>query len=210
VTIGHSQGGQAALFTAIDANGQASQLHLKGAVAIAPGSGFGQTIEFVKSGQAGAEAAEPFLPLLVLGAAAADPAIDPDKVFAPQFKPFVTATRTQCLNQVRALTPIPPKQVFTVGANLVALTEYLAQQEPSNLTPQVPLMVAQGLADITVQSADTDSLVKRYCSKHFDVDYRTYPGVDHRGAVVASFRDVADFVGDVLSGRSEPGACKAA
>jgi pimeloyl-ACP methyl ester carboxylesterase len=202
VAVGHSQGGQAALFAAADTQ---PETDLKGAVAIAPGSGFGHTVEFVTSDAPGAEAAQPFIALLVLGAAAADPAINPDDIFTPQFKQFVATTRTRCLSQVRELAPAGT--VFTPGADLKKLTDYLAGQEPANLTPRVPFMIAQGLTDTTLPPVLADTLAKAYCDKGLAVTYRTYPEADHRESVAASLTDTQGFVGDVLSRRPPPDSC---
>lgn len=208
VAMGHSQGGQAALFNAAAADKRVPELHLKGAVSIAPGGvNLGQTVEFVQSNQPGAEAAEPFLPVIVLGAAAGDFAIDPAKIFTPQFQPFVTAARTGCLDQLRGLTPIPPQQVFTDSPDIKTLTDYLAEQDPGTLTLRLPVMIAQGLADTTVSPAGTEALVKTYCDKHFDVDFKTYPGADHRASVAASLADAQTFVSDLLSGKPTPNTC---
>lgn len=207
VAIGHSQGGQAALFTAADAQRGAPELHLKGAVSIAPGSDFGHTVDFVESGQPGAEAAEPFLPLLVLGAAVADPRVDPANVFAAEFVPFVDAARTRCAHALRELAPIPNNRVFAPGADLRPLTDYLAGQDPAVITPAVPLLIVQGGADTTVAPAMTDALVQTYCGKRVALDYRTYPGMDHRPVVAASFDDARAFVGDVLDGRPTANTC---
>lgn len=207
VAVGHSQGGQAALFTAADANSRTPRLHLKGAVAIAPGSNFGRTVEFVESRQPGAEAAEPFLPLLVFGAAAADPEIDPAAIFTPEFGGFAAAAHTQCIDQLREQALIPRGEVFADGADLDRLTGYLARQEPGGITPQVPLLIAQGLADTTLPAAMTDALVETYCDDDREVVYRTYRDVNHRNTVAVAFPDARRFVADVLDGRTPPNSC---
>src|SRR5690625_328679 len=91
VAMGHSQGGQAALFAAATAADRNPELDLRGAVAIAPGSGFSDAVEFADSDHPAAQTAQPFLPVVVLGAAVADPAVDPETMFAPRFAPFVAA-----------------------------------------------------------------------------------------------------------------------
>lgn len=209
VAMGHSQGGQAALFSAAQDDRRAPEINLKAAVAIAPGSGLGQAVEFVKSDRPEAETAEPFLALLVLGAAAAEPHIDPATIFTPQFAPFTTAARTQCLDQLRELTPIPGANVLAPGQDLTAFTDYLARQEPGDLTPRVPVMIAQGLADTTVSPELTDAVATAYCDKRLSVAYRTYPGADHRGSVVSSLTDAREFVGDVFTGQQPPDTCAA-
>lgn len=209
VAMGHSQGGQAALFTAQDAHQRAPELTLKAAVAIAPGGvGFSQAVDIVKSGHPEAEAAEAFLPLLVLGAQVVDPSIDPASIFTPQAQPLVTAARTGCLAQIRKVPPVPVTQVFAADADVSALNDYLRRQDPTNVTPRVPIMIVQGAADVLVATPGTDALVKAMCGKDVAVDYRVYPGQDHRGTVPASLSDAQDFVGRAMSGESTTDTCQ--
>ncbi|MDG3008874.1 alpha/beta fold hydrolase [Rhodococcus sp. D2-41] len=208
--VGHSQGGQAALFTAQDAKKRAPELDLKAAVSIAPGGvGLSQTVDYVKTNQPGAEAAEAFLPVMILGAAAADPAINPDAILSPEAKPLLTAARTGCLAQIREVKPIPPTQFFAPGADLAPVTNFLKKQDPDLVSPAVPTMIAQGTADTVVAKPGTDALVKTYCGKGIDLDYRTYPGQDHRGSVPASLQDAQDFVAKAMAGQKTPTTCQA-
>lgn len=203
VAIGHSQGGQAALFTAQDAGQRAPELNLKGAVAIAPGGvGMGQAVDFVRSGRPEADATEAFLPLLVLGAAVVDPAITPDEIFTPQAHQLLTAARTACIAQIRAVAPVPSAQVFAPNADVGPLHDYLDRQDPTRLTPRVPVMIAQGSADTAVAQPGVDALAKAMCGKDVSVDYRLYAGQDHRGVIAASLPDTQNFVSAVMSGKS--------
>src|SRR5699024_4848106 len=77
VVMGHSQGGQAELFTSQIGAERAPGLDLQAAVASAPsGTALGDTVVYVESALPGAEAGEAFLPIILLGAQAADPGID--------------------------------------------------------------------------------------------------------------------------------------
>lgn len=208
VVMGHSQGGQAALFTAQNARKRAPELSLKGAVSIAPGGvGLSQMAEYVRKGGPGAEAAEPFLPLIVLGAQVVEPRIDPAEIFSAAATPMVDAARTGCLAQIRAVPTIPTNDVFRADADLTALESYLAKQDPIGTTPGVPVLVAQGAADVVVAKPGTDALVKSLCGKGSDIIYRVYAGQDHRGAVPASLADAQQFATAVLSGRPPSGNC---
>ncbi|MEV5651074.1 lipase family protein [Nocardia sp. NPDC052254] len=208
IVMGHSQGGQAALFTAQDARQRAPELDLKGAVAIAPGGvGLSRTVDYVKTNQPGAEAAEAFLPVMILGAAAVDPSIDPDRVLAPGAKPLLTAARTGCLAQIRAVPPIPAAQFFAPQADLTPVTAYLEQQDPTRVTPKVPTMIAQGTEDVLAAKPGTDALVKAYCAKGIGIDYQVYPGKDHRAAVPASLTDAQAFVARAVAGESTTNTC---
>lgn len=208
VAIGHSQGGQAALFAAQHAGVRQPELSLKGAVAIAPGGiDLSQMVEFVDSGQPGADAAAGFVPLIVLGAQVVEPVIDPDELFTPAAEPLLHAARNGCLPQIRDVPPIPPTEVFEPDADFSALTSYLAAQDPSHTAPEVPVMVAQGTADTMVTKPSTDKLVHALCGKSTDVGYRVYEGRDHRATVPAALADTRDFVAAVLSGERPPGTC---
>lgn len=203
--IGHSQGGQAALFTAASAADRAPELDLTAAVAIAPGSGFTGVV-----GDAAAldPALQPFLPLVMLGAAAADPGIVPEHLVGEQFRPFLDAARTQCLDQLRTLPAVPADAVLAPDADTGRLTDYLARQDPATVRPQVPVLIAQGSADVTVTPQLTDALVDSYCADGITVDYRSYPGADHRRSIAASLADTEKFVAAMIEGQTPPQSCE--
>ncbi|HEX4431948.1 MAG TPA: lipase family protein [Frankiaceae bacterium] len=208
IAMGHSQGAQAALFAAQLGNKRAPELRLRGAVPIAPGgSGIAQLVPYIASGQPGAEAAEAFLPIILLGAQAADPAIDPATLLSDAALPSLTAARTGCLAQLRAVPPVPGPSVFRAGADVGPLTTYLAQQDPNTTDPKVPTLIAQGTADTLVAKPATDALVANLCSKGASIDYKVYAGQDHRGSVGASLADAEQFVDTVITGRKAPTTC---
>ena len=198
--IGHSQGGQAALFTAAQGGERAPELHLGGAVAIAPGNGLDQTPQYFRSGVPGIEAAEAFLPLILLGAQAADPAIVPSALLTERAQPLLTVARTGCIDDIRKVPPVPAGQVFRPDADLGPLTEYLARQEPSRVHVQVPTLVAQSSGDLVVSESSTDLMVKTLQDNGNELTYRTYEGADHRGTIGASQKDAQDFVAGILAG----------
>jgi pimeloyl-ACP methyl ester carboxylesterase len=203
VAIGHSQGGQAALFTAADAEGRDPELNLLGVVSIAPGGvGMNQAVDLIRTGSPEVEAAQRFLPLLVLGGAVVDPAIKPDEIFTSQARPLLTTARTECVAQINALPPVPSAQVFAPDAELGALQAYLDRQDPIQLTPRVPVMLVQGTADAAVSPAGVDELAKAMCGKDVALDYRVYPGQDHRGVIAAALADVQEFVDAVRAGET--------
>ena len=197
--IGHSQGGQAALFTAAQAGDRAPELELGGAVAIAPGNGLDQTPQYFRSGVPGIEAAEAFLPLILLGAQAADPAIDPSALLTEQAQPLLTAARTGCIDDIRKVPPVPADQVFRPDADLGPLTDYLVRQEPSRVHVQVPTLVTQSSGDRVVSKPSTDLMVKTLQDNGNELTYRTYVDVDHRGTIGASQQDAQEFVAGILA-----------
>ncbi len=191
--VGHSQGGQAALFTAAHGAQRAPELSLTGAVAIAPGSGLDRTPDYFRSEVSGIEAAEAFLPLLLLGAQAADASIDASALLTDEAQPLLGAARTGCLNDIRQVPPIPAGQVFRKDADLAPLKLYLTEQEPSHLDLAVPTLVTQSNADVVVAKSSTDSMVETLRQNGNQFDYQTYDGFDHRATVAASEPDIERF-----------------
>ncbi|MFI6517675.1 alpha/beta hydrolase family protein [Spirillospora sp. NPDC050679] len=205
---GHSQGGHAALFTAAARSG-ARDLNLKGAVALAPGSVISQTPAYVQSGQPGAQAAMPFLFVMLNGARAADPSLRTDRLLTPRAAEVARAGRTgACLAQLGELgADLPPDQVFRPGADLKPLTDYLRSQEPFGLRPTVPILIAQGSADTAVTPAASRALAADLCSRYTGVTYRAFEGADHRAVIGASFDEALGFVEAVRAGRPPAGTC---
>lgn len=203
VVAGHSQGGQAALFTAQDAPQRAPELDLLGAVAMAPGGvGMDQAVDLVRAGKPEVDAAQAFLPLLVLGAAVVDPSVNPDEIFTADAHPLLGTARTECIAQIRRVPTVGSARMFTPEANLDALRDYLRRQDPIALTPRVPVMIAQGSADTAVTQPGVDALAKALCGKDVAVDYRVYAGLDHRGVINASLSDTQAFVDTVTAGKT--------
>ncbi|MGE2832716.1 lipase family protein [Mycobacterium sp. SMC-4] len=203
VAIGHSQGGQAVLFAAADLGRGGGDLNLQGVVAIAPGGvGLTEAVDLVRAGRPEVQAAQRFLPLLVLGAAVVEPSIDPDQIFTSQARPLVTAARTACVAQINTVPPVPPSQLFTPDANLDELSAYLDRQDPSHLDPQVPVLIAQGSDDVLVAPAGIDRLAETLCVRGVSVDYRVYRDQDHRGVIAASLADIEAFADAVAAGES--------
>ncbi|GAA3068726.1 alpha/beta hydrolase family protein [Streptosporangium carneum] len=206
--IGHSQGGHAALFSAAAENTR-KDVKLLGAVAIAPGGvGLSQTAPYIQAGGPGAQAALAFLPTLLIGASAADPAVVPDALLTAEAKPLLTAGRTSCLAQIREVAAtIPVNNVFAPGADLGPLTRYLQTQDPTGIAVRVPTLVAQGTDDALVPKQTTDHLISTMCAKAKKVSYKVYSGADHRAAVAASFDDALNFVNTVRSGGTPATTC---
>lgn len=213
VVMGHSQGGQAALFTAQDGQQRDTDLDLKAAVAIAPGgTALRPIFENIASGGTNPDvmspaAGLPFAPILLLGAQAADPKIDPYALTTEAAHAMITTTRNGCLAQIRDMDSVAPNEFFRPNADLGPLLAYLDAQDPTALTPTVPVMIAQGGADVVVPRLQTDALNVALC-KVGEVDYQVYPDQDHRGAVPASQDDARAFVEAALAGNETPNTCE--
>ncbi|MFW0796446.1 lipase family protein [Gordonia sp. CPCC 205515] len=206
--MGHSQGGSAAITTSDVGVARAPELDLLGAVSIAPGSGLAQLPQFIASGNPAATTALGFFPLMVLGAAASDPAVVPSDFVGPGAAPLMTAARRGCIADVRAAIPQASlTSVIKPGADVAPLSNYLAAQDPSNSRPKVPVLLAQGTADTVIAKPLTDTLATTMCSHGTQIDYHTYPGADHRASVQASLADAQTFAQARLDGENASTTC---
>ncbi|MEV0055841.1 alpha/beta hydrolase [Saccharopolyspora shandongensis] len=208
--VGHSQGGHAALFTAA-ADQQAAGLSLRGAVSIAPGGFQGsQTTTYFQqqTGEQGVRAALPFLPTMLIGAAAVDPGIVPEQLLGDEVQPVLDAARTTCQDGIReAASTVRAERVFREGAELGRLTAYLRSQEPEGLALRVPTLVLQGTTDVLVSKPGTDQLVKSLCERSPAIGYEVYDGADHRQVLAASQAAAQRFTEDLLANRQPANAC---
>ncbi|MFI0367843.1 alpha/beta hydrolase family protein [Actinomadura sp. 1N219] len=205
---GHSQGGQATFYTA--AAGQTPRdVRLKGAVSIAPGSNMSQTAAYVKAQYPGAEAALPFLFVLLNGAHAADPSFVPEDLLTDDAAPLAKAGRTNaCLAQLRQLgANLPLNKVFRPDADLTRFERYFNSQEALGLNLKVPTLVAQGTADTSVTPAATQNVVNDLCKRYPNITYRTFDGADHRGSIHASFETSLNFANSLRTGQPQQPTC---
>ncbi|MER7077997.1 Serine aminopeptidase, S33 [Saccharopolyspora kobensis] len=206
--MGHSQGGHAALHTAA---ADQHDLSLRGAVAIAPG-GFqsSRTTAYFQqqTDERSVRAALPFLPTLLIGAAAVDPGIVPEDLLDEQARPVLDAARRTCQDGVReAAATIDADRVFRDGADLGGLTAYLKSQEPEGLALRVPTLVLQGSADALVSEPGTASLVEALCARSPAIGYQVFDGADHRRVLAASQPAAQRFTETLLAGGRPQSAC---
>ncbi|MGW5113257.1 alpha/beta hydrolase family protein [Nocardia sp. NPDC004123] len=211
VAVGHSQGGQAAIFTAAQAQQWAPELQLLGSVALAPASHQGIGLQASQlattAGVAGAlspltGSAVSFLPLIIRGAQTVTP-LDPARFLTPRAQSMLAQADTGCIGQLRQQDSwggLTADDVFNRDGDISALIRVLNENYPSALTFTQPLLVLQGRADTTVPALATDAMVVQQRAGGQPVQYHSYPGADHRGVLDASFNDALAWV-DTRFGR---------
>ncbi|MGV9667557.1 alpha/beta hydrolase family protein [Nocardia niigatensis] len=205
VAMGHSQGGQAAIFTDAEAQRWAPALQLLGSVALAPASHQGLGLQAsqlaTSAGVAGALApltggAVSFLPLLIRGAQTVS-ALDPARFLTPRAQSMLSLADSGCIGRLRqpdSWGGLTADDVFTRDGDLSALTRVLNENDPSALSFTQPLLVLQGRADTTVPAPATDAMVVQQLAGGRPVQYLNYAGADHRGVLDASFNDALAWV----------------
>jgi pimeloyl-ACP methyl ester carboxylesterase len=205
VAIGHSQGGAAALFGATQANHRTPKLKLIAAVAMAPGGlGLSQTMDFIKA-HPDNRAALAFLPLILLGAQAAEPSLDVDSLLTPAGVDLLNIGRVQCVAALRAAVMATNGASIAIDADIAPLKRYLETQDIINARPKVPLMVVQGDQDALAPRMATDTVVSAICAgKAVPVDYHRYPDADHRGVLHAAETDIDRYLDAIFRGKEAP------
>lgn len=205
VAVGHSQGGQAAVFANSQARQWAPDLELLGAVALAPASHQGLGIQASQLATTAGAApvlapltggATSFLPLIIRGAQTVT-VVDPARFLTRHADGMLALADTGCIGQLRQSDEwggLNAAEVFTPNGDITALSRVLDENDPSALPFTQPLLVLQGRADTTVPAVATDAMVIQQRASGRPVEYRGYPGIDHRGVLEASYRDALAWV----------------
>lgn len=191
---GHSQGGHAALFAAGEAAKWTPDLKLRGTVAYAPASHL--------KDQAGAlhvltapSSLTALASLIVKGASAVDPSVNPNALLSDPVLAFYPQTDTECLSRLAEsdnLGGIAPSELIRDGADTASLFALLEEQNPDVKTA-APILLAQGEADTTTFPFLTDKLNTELVAAGDSVRYIKYPGADHGGVLEAAKADAMSF-----------------
>jgi pimeloyl-ACP methyl ester carboxylesterase len=164
VIVGHSQGGQAALFAAHLAPTWTAELTLLAVAAIAPASAQ-ERLLLLSLLPAAPDLA--FLPLAIVGALASDPGLAIEleqKVFTPLGLQLFTdtidvQTRVE-LSEPDSWGGLPGRKYFRILSRKPRLTAALKRMHP-DLEIQVPIRISQAVNDRRVSAAGTKRLWKQ-------------------------------------------------
>jgi pimeloyl-ACP methyl ester carboxylesterase len=187
---GHSQGGQAALFTGIEAARYAPDLKLVGVAAAAPATDLGalMTDDLGTGGGNNITAMTLWSWARVYGAPI-------DKVVTSQAEPVIDRLTKLCIERWfdvftrRGPTLALEKSFLPVNslAEEQPWRRLLEENSPGPLPADIPVFLAQGSADGLVRPAITEAYRTRLCRNGNRVEFVLMPGVGH--AFIA--RDVA-------------------
>lgn len=173
-TVGHSQGGHAALWAASIGESRAPALDLEGVAAIAPANHVGEQGELIADIDS-----NPFggLPALIVAAAADQLGLRPAAVFSRRAMRLYPRIDRQC--DLGAFGEIPLSEHFNPAFDTKVVTDFLQANDPEDLAIDVPVLVTQGTADNTVLPSFTDQLAEEYARRGLDVTYSKLDGVNH-------------------------------
>jgi len=207
---GHSQGGQAALFTGMISREYAPELQLVGVAAAAPATDLAtlMTDDLNTSGGRNLTAMTVWSWSRVYGAPI-------DSVVAPEAMPAVNRLATECIESLfdilmRDETSKPLAQNFLTVTNPATMQPWrslLARNAAGALPPAIPVFLAQGSTDGLVRPAVTHAYMQRLCRGGSKVRMFNMPNVNHGFAGRDAAGTAIDWLGERFAGRSAPSDC---
>lgn len=201
--MGHSQGGAASLKVAADGQKDAPEFNLRGAIALAPGGYQYEGIaEYVANNSKITTDVAAFFPIVLLGAEAADPNLNPTNLVNPEMGQILNYARSRCLSELQTDLKAAPNTVFKPNINLQPLTNYLKKQSIENMTPTVPLLIVQGEKDQLVDYRGTYAYYQKICAKQRPVAFHPIKNGNHRDSLRQSEFLIGSFINSVEDGKS--------
>ena len=208
VTVGHSEGGQTALFVAQIAHGRAPRWTFAGTVALAPASTLEALIPLAEA------ARDPVLQAYMIyaleGLGTVDPSVDVAKLLTAPARVVLPDLTTGCVDDITndlarrhldhllVLGPAPEKRLNA---------ELRRDDDPDRASSPEPILIVQGTADNDVPAVATDGMVTRLCALRDHLQYRHYPGLDHGQVVAASLSTVVPWIRSRFANEPTPNTC---
>jgi pimeloyl-ACP methyl ester carboxylesterase len=207
---GHSQGGQASLYTGLIAKAYAPELNLVGVAAAAPATSLVTLMgdDFKTSGGKNLTAMTLWSWSRVYGAPI-------DKVVLPEAMPAVDGLTNECIESIfdimaRRRTEKPLEQHFLSVPNIAVVEPWRSlamRNTPGVLSPRIPLFLAQGTTDDIVRPEVTRAYMARQCRAGSKVTMKWVQGVGH-GFVARDSADAAvAWMMDRFAGQPAPSDC---
>lgn len=200
--MGHSQGGAASLTVAAFGQKDAPELNLRGAISLAPGGYQYEGIaEYVATHSNIDTSVAAFFPIVLLGAEAAEPTLNPENLVSPEMGEILQYARSHCLSELQSDLKKAPKTVFKPNVDLKPLTNYLKKQSIENMIPQVPVLLVQGDKDQLVDYRGTYAYYQQVCSEGKPIAFHPVKNGDHRDSLRQSEFLIGNFINSVEQGK---------
>ena len=208
---GHSQGGQASLFTGMISKAYAPELQLVGVAAAAPATDLAtlMTDDMNTSGGRNLTAMTEWSWSRVYGAPIGG-------VVAPEAIPTVGRLAMECIESLfdiierdRTSSPLAGKFLRVKNpARTQPWQSLLARNTPGTLPRSIPVFLAQGTADGLVRPQVTASYMQRLCRAGSRVQMLVMPNVGHGFAGRDSAAAAVSWMTDRFAGRPAPSDCR--
>jgi pimeloyl-ACP methyl ester carboxylesterase len=207
---GHSQGGQAALFTGLIAESYAPELNLVGVAAAAPASDLTTLINDDLGTLGGKNIAA-----MTLWSWARVYGAPIEKVVVPAAMPVIDRLAEECLESTfdlweRRNTETSLEQGFLSVSSPTAVEPWrslLSRNSAGTLPPQIPVFLAQGTIDPVIQPQVTQDYMRRLCKAGSKVRLLVLPGVGHGLAAYKSKGEAVDWMADRFAAIPAPNDC---
>jgi pimeloyl-ACP methyl ester carboxylesterase len=204
--IGHSQGGQAALFAGELAADYAPELDVAGVVAIAPVSDLGTII--------GAAARIPraagFAVMAATGFAAAYPEIDLDRLLTAEARAKAGVVDTECAGAVIEAYAATEGTAYAIDPRVTApYDEIVVANTAGRARTDAPVLLVHGTGDTLIPVVLSRLFLPSLCATGTVAELRTYEGATHGSVLTAAAPDVLAWVAARRSGEAAPSSCPA-
>jgi acetyl esterase/lipase len=207
---GHSQGGQAALFTGLMAKSYAPELDLVGVAAAAPATELGTLLADDIDTNGGRN-----LTAMTLWSWSRIFNAPIDRVVDPGAMPVVDRLAGECIESIydilrrRGPTRLL-EQSFLAEKDFYRTEPWRAlmtKNTPGTLPPHIPVFLAQGGADELVRPQVTKEYMKRLCAAGSKVQWFFMPSVNHGFAARNSASAAVQWMADRFAGAGPPSDC---
>jgi acetyl esterase/lipase len=207
---GHSQGGQAALFTGLIAESYAPELRLVGVAAAAPATDLTTLMKDDMHTTGGNN-----LTAMTLWSWARVYGAPIEEVVAASALPAIEQLAQECIESAfdilaRARTGRPLEQTFLI-ADVAAIEPWkslLANNSPDVLPRAIPVFLAQGSTDVLVRPEVTRNYVRRLCSTGSRVRFLMMPNVGHAFAGRDSASAAVQWIAQRFASQPPPNDCR--
>jgi pimeloyl-ACP methyl ester carboxylesterase len=210
VVWGHSQGGQASLFTGIIAQTYAPELTLLGVAAAAPATDLVTLMndDINSVGGKNITAMTLWSWHRVYDASLAD-------IVDPRAMPTIDRLARECIEgpfdlAARQRTEQPLEQHFLTveePASIEPWHSLLEKNSTGTLPPSIPVFLAQGTTDQIIRPEVTQNYMKKLCSAGSKVRMMVLPNIGHGRAAQASTATVVQWTADRFAGEAAPNDC---
>ncbi len=207
---GHSQGGQASLFTGLIAKDYAPELNLVGVAAAAPATELGTLTNDDLDSPAGKS-----LTAMTLWSWARVFNAPIDQVVDPAAMPAIDRLANECIESIfdlfaRKRGEKPLERRFLTVSNLTELEPWhglMVRNTPGTLAPGIPIFLAQGTKDEIVKPQVTRDYLGRLCRAGSKVRMVIVPNVGHGFIARDTAAAAVAWMTDRFAGKPPPSDC---
>ncbi|HEX4534371.1 MAG TPA: alpha/beta fold hydrolase [Rhizomicrobium sp.] len=207
---GHSQGGQASIYTGLLAQNYAPDLQLVGVAAAAPATDLAALFSDDINTNGGRNIAA-----MTLWSWSRIYDAPMDNVVYASAVPTVNALSQECIESVydviaRHFTQRGLQQRFLSVDDITSVEPWralMAKNSPGAPDPSIPVFLAQGSADQVVRPTVTEGYMGALCKAGSRVKFVWLPGVTHLSVARKSADAFVAWAGDRFAGRPAPSDC---